>query len=64
MNPLSIDGLCDWVERAKPTPTQLQKRRVYTLIDGIRITPLSEINIKIIHTFKFKARPNKTLTVY
>ena len=31
MKPLSIDGLCDWVERAKPTPTQLQRRRVYLI---------------------------------
>ena len=28
---LSIDGLCDWPEREQPTPTQLQRRRVYKM---------------------------------
>ena len=27
--PLSIEVLCDWAERAQPTTTQLQRRRVY-----------------------------------
>ena len=26
--PLSIEVLCDWAERAQPTTTQLQRRRV------------------------------------
>ena len=27
---LNIDGLCDWPEREQATPTQLQRRRVYS----------------------------------
>ncbi len=33
---LSIDGLCDWPERAQPTPTQLQSRRVYKMKQSMR----------------------------
>ena len=29
--PLSIEVLCDWAERAQPTSTQLQRRRVYLI---------------------------------
>ena len=49
--PLSIEVLCDWAERAQPTPTQFQRRRVYYFLPDIEII---SSNLNVVHRVKYE----------
>ena len=49
---LSIDGLCHWPEREQPTPTHLQRRRVYKEIEDAHQRQASEASEHIPKTLE------------